>query len=81
MLERGISMGKLVWIIIIVSLAFVIQSVFVGGDYIRFAGERLGIGESKIDPVADLADTFRLDQWMAEKSSQSRSGEKRRLGN
>lgn len=74
-------MGKLIWFIIIAFTVFAIHAVFVGGDYVRFAGERLGVGETKVDKVADFADTFRLDTWMAEKSTESRSAEKRRTGN
>jgi hypothetical protein len=71
-------MKKLFWLLICLFLVFVIHAVFFGGDYVRFAGERLNV---KMDKIADFADTFRLDKWMAEKSSMSRSQEKRRLGN
>jgi hypothetical protein len=71
-------MNKLLWILVCLALAFVISSVFFGGNYIRSAGEKLGIN---IDKVADLADSFRLDRFMAEKGAESRDNEKRNLGN
>jgi hypothetical protein len=74
-------MRRLIWFIIILSAAFAIQAIFAGGDYVRFAGERLGVKAERVEKIADFADTFRLDAWMAEKSAASRNAEKRRLGN
>jgi hypothetical protein len=64
--------------LVCIALAFVIASVFFGGDYIRSAGEKFGV---KADKVADLADSFRLDRFMAEKSAETRDQERKKLGN
>ena len=71
-------MNKLFWIVVSLALAFVIASVFFGGDYIRSAGEKFGVNAGK---VADLADSFRLDRFMAEKSAETRDQERKKLGN
>jgi hypothetical protein len=65
-------------ILVCLALAFVISFVFFGGDYIRSAGEKFVIN---VDRAADLADSFRLDRFMAEKSAETRDKEKRNLGN
>jgi hypothetical protein len=62
----------------LLGLVFVVSSIFKGGDYVRQIGYKTGIN---LHSIADVADSFRLDDFMSSKSSESQAREKRKLGN
>jgi hypothetical protein len=64
--------------LMLLGLVFVVSSIFKGGDYIRLIGYKTGVN---LHSIADVADSFRLDEFMASKSSQSQAKEKKKLGN
>jgi hypothetical protein len=70
-------MRKLFWLSVLIAIAFVVLSLFTGGDYIRLAAEKTGFN---LYSVAHFADTLRVDDWMAGKTAKSKADEKRRYG-
>lgn len=63
---------------ILLAVVFVVSSIFNGGDYIRLIGVRTGIN---LHAVADVADVFRLETFMTQKSREQRAKEKNFLSN
>jgi hypothetical protein len=70
-------MKKLFFLLMLLGLVFVVSSIFKGGDYVRLIAFKTGVN---LYSVADVADSFRLDDFMAKRSSESRAKEKRQSG-
>jgi hypothetical protein len=68
----------LIKLVIFLVVVFFISSLFKGGDYIRSIGNSTGIN---LHSVADKADTFRIERFMAEKKQNQGAKEKEILGN
>ncbi len=71
-------MKGLIKLIILLAVVFCVSSIFKGGDYVRLIGSKTGIN---LHSVAALADSFRLDTFMAQKKVRERDKEKRTLEN
>jgi hypothetical protein len=68
----------LIKLIILLAVVFCVSSIFKGGDYVRLIGSKTGIN---LHSVATLADSFRLDTFMAQKKVRERDKEKGTLEN
>jgi hypothetical protein len=68
----------LIKLIILLAVVFCVSSIFKGGDYVRLIGSKTGIN---LHSVAALADSMRLDTFMAQKKVWGRDKEKRTLEN
>ena len=71
-------MKGLIKLIILFAVVFCISSIFKGGDYVRMISGKTGVN---LHSVAALADSFRLDTFMAKKKSQEMEKEKHTLEN
>jgi hypothetical protein len=56
----------LIKLLILIVVVFFVSALFKGGDYIRSIGELTGIN---VHSVADKADKYRIERFMAEKKS------------
>ena len=71
-------MKGLIKLFFLLAVIFCTPSIFKGGDYIRLIGYKTGIN---LHSVADLADRFRLDTFITQKTDREREKESRALGN
>ena len=70
-------MKKLFLLLMLLGLVFAVSSIFKGGDYVRLIASKTGVN---LHSVADIADSFRLDDFMAKGSAASKEKEKRQSG-
>ena len=71
-------MKGLIKLLVLLVVVFFVSSLFKGGDYIRSIGNSTGIN---LHSVADKADTFRIERFMAEKKRTQGENEKGIIGN
>lgn len=76
--EKEGAVKGLIKLAILLAVVFCVSAVFKGGDYVRLISSKTGIN---LHSAADLADSFRLDTFMAQKKGQERQKENRVLGN
>jgi len=63
---------------ILAAILFCVSSIFKGGDYIRFIGSKTGV---YLPSVAALADSLRLDSFIAQRKSHEQQKEESKLAN
>jgi hypothetical protein len=71
-------MKKLFYLIMFVLIVFIVSSIFKGGEYIRLISAKTGVD---LAPVAQIADTLSLGDFMKSHSRQSVEKQKQRGGN
>ena len=75
---RGCNVKGLIKLFFFLAICLLLSSIFKGGYYIRLIGDKAGID---LHSEADLADSLRLDTFMAEKRKQERQKESQALTN
>ncbi len=73
----GIVKG-LMKLLVLLIVVFFVSSLFKGGDYLRSIGHLTGIN---VHSIADVADTLRIERFMAEKKRTQGEKEKGIIGN
>jgi hypothetical protein len=70
-------MKKLFWLITLLLLLFIVSSVFKGGEYVRRISSATGVN---LKPVAEIADTLSLGDFMDTQGKNARQSDKKRAG-
>jgi hypothetical protein len=70
-------MKKLFYLLMLLLFVFIVSSVFKGGDYVRLISVKTGVN---LAPVAQIADSLSLGDFMDEQSEHSKGAQKRRVG-
>jgi hypothetical protein len=73
---KEVGVKGLIKLIVLLAIVFFISSLFKGGDYVRQISNKTGIG---LHSVADVADSLRIERFMAEKKQEHMEQEKKRL--
>jgi len=68
----------LIKLFLFLAVCLLLSSIFKGGYYIRLISSKTGID---LHSAADLADSLRLDTFMAERKEQQRQKENNALAN
>jgi hypothetical protein len=70
-------MKKLFYFLMLLLFVFVVSSIFKGGDYIRIISGKTGVD---LGPVAQIADSLSLGDFMQEHKKETQKAQKRRAG-
>jgi len=71
-------MKKLLYFIFALLAVFIISSMFKGGEYVRMISAKTGVS---LGPLADIADTLSLGDFMKTHSRSNIEQQKKRTGN
>jgi hypothetical protein len=71
-------MKKLFFFIMFILIVFIVSSIFKGGEYIRLISAKTGVD---LAPIAQIADTLSLGDFMKTHSRQNLEKQKGRAGN